>query len=240
MKYFRPAWPWFPEPPIEGEYGFGLPLVECPTCKNSKSASGLSYPWIDVETIFDNKAIRRITAKKNRGVVADKDCSWEEYKNYAQEIRKKTNANYPLPPGVRFGPFLGEVYDPPENFVLADPCRVLASRAVIKQLARDGFVLKTFDVKLKSKLGTYDYVELRGPTIGWSVGIKYCTECERGDIGGTMVPVLRHETIPPDIHLFRPKDALNFIVFSEALVNVIMETGFTGIKFKELPTNQTS
>jgi len=173
---------------------------------------------------------------KGGGTVSDKDCSWEEYKNYRQVIREKAGAGHPLPPGVRFGEFFGKVHDPPENFVLTDPTRVLVNRSVVNQLIKDGFSLQTFDVKLESKKETCDYVELWAPLIGWATGVKYCKECERGDIGGTKTPVIRGETIPSDAHLFRLKDAVNFIIFSEALVNTIRETGFTGIKFTEIQT----
>ena len=237
MKYFRPTWTWFPEPTIEGDHHYALPLVECPICKNSKSESGLTYPWINLESIFEAQALRRMRTTKSGGAAGDKDCSWEEYKSYWQVIREKIGAEYQLPPGVRFGEFFGKVFDPPENFVLTAPCCVLANRSVVKQLMKDGFSLKTFDTKLKSKKEKYDYVELWAPTMGWAAEVKYCKECERGDIGGTKVPIMRGESIPSDAHLFRLKDALNFIIFSEALVDTILETGFTGIKFTEIQTS---
>ena len=234
MKYFRALFSWEPEPAIEGDHSYALPLVECPFCKNSRAVSGLSYPWIIPESIFDTKELGRMKTTKSGGAAGDKDCSWEEFKKYSQKLASKVGNDYLLAPGARIGQFAGKVFDTPDNFVMPAYNTILVNRSVASQLFKDGFELKTFDIKLESKKGVYDFVELWAPPIGWSAGVKFCPECLRGDLGGTKIPTIRCDTIPSDIHLFRLQDCPNYIIFSESLVNTILETGFTGLKFKEL------
>ena len=237
MKYFRPVFKWFPGPPIEGDHLYALPNVECPVCKDSKSGAGITYPWIDAESIFETKHFNRMRVDIKSGKTAgdrSRNSSWGEYKEDSKILREKLRFNQPLPPGVRFGIYCGKVIAPPKDLALDCPSQLFANRSVVEQLNKEGFELKMFDTQLTSKQGTRDYVELWAPPMGWSVGVTYCTECQRSDLGGTQIPVLRCESIPAEPHLFRLIDAPKFIIFSETLVNAIRKDSFTVMEFKEV------
>lgn len=128
-KFYQPIWSWEIEPAVEGHHHYWLPLVECPTCGESRTASGLAYPWIKAERLFDAKTLRRLRYERDV-----KDYAWQEFKAHSEILRRVIDAQYPITPGMNFGSFVGKLCGSPKDFVMPEHDLVLARRSVIEEL----------------------------------------------------------------------------------------------------------
>jgi uncharacterized double-CXXCG motif protein len=230
-----------PNPRHSGYHTYGnkwsLPGVHCPICRADWSATGGSYPSVDLSHLPPQEQ------KKYGGFQED----YTEFERLREQVRPLVSPGVHLWPGTLFGPMVGSAQGEFGPLVLHHPWTLLMQSEPLARLQAEGLRgLKGCRTQLRfRKRNPPELLEMevlpRGRVHMDCLPADRpapCTKCER--MGWTLPAsselILNSATLPQDLDLFRLEDFLTALIATERFVGVVRRLGYElDLAFRELP-----
>lgn len=216
------------------DHQWGLPGVHCPGCDGIWSTIADAYPSVDLSHLPDQ-------AKYSARLEKD----YAEFERLREQVRPLVPPGVHLWPGTGFGPMQGTVRGDIGPFLLHNPWELLMRREALERMQAEGVRgLKGCRTQLRfRKKNPPELLELellpRGqfhPDCLPPDRPPPCPKCERRGWKLPESPLLRADSLPTDLDVFRLEDFLTLIVASERFVEAARRLGYEeDLVFRELP-----
>lgn len=226
-----------PEPRYSGAYSathkWGLPGIHCPVCGATWADGSDAYPSVDVSSLPD-------PAKYSARLEED----YAEFERLREQVRPLVPPGVPLWPGTKFGPLVGTARGEFGPFFMYYPWLLLIRGDALRILQAEGVQgLKGCRTLLRFR--KKDPPELLEPELLPRGHVHpdclpeppppACEKCGRIGWSRPGELILRADSLPQDLDLFRLEDFLTAIIASERFVDAARRQGFEqDLVFREL------
>lgn len=221
---------------IDGVSPWCIPSIECALC-GGYGGLGESYPTVDLSTLPE-----RTLLEEPRSLQA---VPLEEYQRLCELLRPRVPAGAPLEPGTQLGPFKGKASGRFGDFFFQAPWTLWASREALGKLQGAGvrglrgapgelrYRGKSAPELLELELLVRGHLHPSCFPADWQ---EPCARCGSNRNGyPAEAAVLKAETLPEDVDVFRLHDFKTVILASERFADAVKQLQHGAIMFRELP-----
>jgi uncharacterized double-CXXCG motif protein len=212
---------------------WGLPGVQCPQCGVIWSGAGLQFPSGDASGLAERAELEDPHLERN----------FARFEYLRELVRPLLPQGVPLGPGTRFGPLVGKAWGKFGPFAWLNPWTLLVRREVLERLRAEGLLgVEGYRTELRFRQKqTPELLELEIMPHGRlhpdcvPAEAPSCARCGRE--GGIMPeePVLKEDSLPMHLDLFRLVDLPTMLIATERFVEAVQRLGPSGVAFKALP-----
>jgi uncharacterized double-CXXCG motif protein len=212
---------------------WGLPGVQCPQCDAIWSGAGLQFPSGDASGLAERAELEDPHLERN----------FARFEYLRELVRPLLPQGVPLEPGTEFGPLVGNAWGKFGPFAWLNPWTLLVRREVLEQLRAEGvrgleghrtalrFRQKQAPELLELELMPHgrfhpDCLSEREPP---------CARCGRKGISMPEQPVLKEDSLPTHLDLFRLADLTTLLIATERFAQAVQRLGPCGVAFQPLP-----
>jgi uncharacterized double-CXXCG motif protein len=212
---------------------WGLPGVQCPQCGAIWSGAGLQFPSGDASALAERAELEEPHLERN----------FARFEYLRELVRPLLPPGVPLEPGTHFGPLVGNAWGKFGPFAWLNPCTLLVRREVLERLRAE--VLRGLEgyrtaLRFRQKQAP-ELLELELMPHGrfhpdcLSEREPPCARCGRKGISMPEQPVLKADSLPTHLDLFRLADLTTQLIATERFAQAVQRLGPRGVAFKPLP-----
>jgi uncharacterized double-CXXCG motif protein len=212
---------------------WGLPGVQCPQCDAIWGGAGLQFPSGDASGLAERAELEDPHLERN----------FARFEYLRELVRPLLPQGVPLEPGTEFGPLVGNAWGKFGPFAWLNPWTLLVRREVLERLPAEGlrgleghrtelrFRQKQSPELLELELMPHgrfhpDCLSEREPP---------CARCGRKGISMPEQPVLKEDSLPTHLDLFRLADLNTLLIATERFAQAVQRLGPCGVAFQPLP-----
>jgi uncharacterized double-CXXCG motif protein len=210
---------------------WSLSGLRCPECKVTASGGFTAYPSVDLSSFPERGEYEESRVE-----------SFDEFVRLRERVRPLVPPDYPLLPGVNFGPLMGTATGSFSPIFFRSLWTKLMSREALERLQAEGVRgLRGFRTELRFRQRNHpELLELEILPQGQlhpdcTPGRPPCPRCGRASFSFPEDPLLDAASLPTHTDLFRLGDFETILIATECFVEAVRRLGLEEIDIREVP-----
>ena len=210
---------------------WSLPGLRCPECKVTASGGFTAYPSVDLSSFPERGEYEESRVE-----------SFDEFVRLRERVRPLVPPEYPLLPGVNFGPLMGTATGSFSPIFFHSLWTKLMSREALERLQTEGVRgLRGFRTELRFRQRNHpELLELEILPYGQlhpdcTPRRPPCPLCGRDSFGFPEDPLLDAASLPTHTDLFRLGDFETILIATERFVEAVRRLNLDEVDIREVP-----
>ena len=219
---------------VSANHKWAMPGIKCPTCGTTWANTGLAYPGVDLSVLPGAEEYQD-------GCPVTPD----QFENLKSKVLSLIPHTSLVLPGTEFGPLMGDIEGRLDQAILVwvNPWTLLIRRDAQEYLRNFGVLLPmSSDTGIIHEGKLYStFVELQieacASMLRDEATEKYGTACSTCGYRPMLRPeriVMRKESLPDDVDLFRPRELTTLILATERFIRAFQDVDKPDFVFKEV------